>query len=173
MVDIDGVVSLFSAPGAAPGGAPGRARQSAGAEPVEGSFHTIDGILHFLSSTAAAHLLSLARFFDLVWASGWEEKADEYLPRLLGLPRQLPFLHFARGAGAGASTRAHWKLDAIERYAGARALAWIDDAFNAECHAWAQTRAAPTLLVSTSPERGLSSGEAELLLSWAQRLAEA
>ena len=43
-------------------------------------------MLHYLSADAARHLLSLARVFDLVWASGWEEKADEYLPHLLGVP---------------------------------------------------------------------------------------
>ena len=36
------------------------------------------------------------------------------------------------------ATNAHWKLTAIETYAGSRALAWIDDAFNDACHAWAR-----------------------------------
>ena len=115
MVDIDGVISLFG---------PSGNRES------EGSFHAIDGIPHFLSSTAATQLLSLAEDFDLVWCSGWEEKAEEYLPHLLGLPAGLPFLRFDRGQGAGRSIDGHWKLDAIDAYAGERALAWIDDAFD-------------------------------------------
>jgi hypothetical protein len=172
MVDIDGVVSLFGASAAtAPRpltplatGSPGEAR------PTAGSFHSIDGIPHFLSSTAAAHLLDLSSAFDLVWASGWEEKANEYLPRLLGLAGPLPFLRFSRGAGAGRTTQAHWKLAAIDLYAGVRPLAWIDDAFNPACHAWARAREAPTLLVSTTPERGLTSREAQRLLAWAGQL---
>jgi hypothetical protein len=173
MVDIDGVVSLFGAsaataprPPAARGGSgpPGEAPGTAG------SFHSIDGIPHFLSSTAAAHLLELASAFDLVWASGWEEKANEYLPHLLGLAGPLPFLRFSRGAGAGRATHAHWKLAAIDVYAGVRPLAWIDDAFNPACHAWARAREAPTLLVSTAPEYGLTSQEAQLLLAWAGKL---
>ncbi len=122
LVDIDGVISLFSfEPGARP----------------EGSFHSIDGIPHFLSSGAAEHLLALAPNFELVWASGWEEKANEYLPHLLGLP-DLPHLSFERSVGR---TNAHWKLDAIEAYAGdTRPLAWIDDAFNDACHEWAGAR---------------------------------
>jgi hypothetical protein len=52
-----------------------------------------------------------------------------------------------------------------------RALAWIDDAFNPACHAWAQARAAPTLLVQTEPQRGLTDGEARLLEDWARGLA--
>ena len=100
-----------------------------------GSFHSIEGIPHFLSATAAAHLLDLAEHFELVWCSGWEEKADEHLPHLLGLPAGLPFLRFDRSVGR---SNAHWKLDAIDAYAGERPLAWIDDAFNAACHEWAQ-----------------------------------
>jgi len=116
MVDIDGVISLF-------GG--GGARIGTGIDPnghPDGTFHSIDGILHFLSAAAAAHLLTLAEDFDLVWASGWEEKAEEYLPRLLGLPAGLPFLHFERARGAGSSLGGHWKLGSIDAYAGTRRL---------------------------------------------------
>jgi hypothetical protein len=193
MVDIDGVVSLFGVP---PSAAPATAGATAGpprsrawhdgvrlapalapsplpaaggseGPHVEGGLHSIDGIPHFLSFTAATHLLALLPQFELVWASGWEEKANEHLPRLLGLPGPLPFLRFARRLESGSSTRAHWKLEAIESYAGDRPLAWIDDAFNAACHGWAKARTAPTLLVSTAPDRGLTSREAELLLAWA------
>jgi hypothetical protein len=152
LVDIDGVISLFGF--------------AAGAQP-EGSFHSIDGIPHFLSSTAARHLLALSANFELAWASGWEEKANEYLPHLLGLP-VLPHLSFERSVGR---TNAHWKLDAIEAYAGARSLAWIDDAFNDACHEWAQEREAPTLLVQTTPANGLTRREVKVLERWAREPA--
>jgi HAD domain in Swiss Army Knife RNA repair proteins len=168
MVDIDGVVSLF---GFRPDAAP------------EGTMRWIDGIPHFLSAAAARHLLTLGGVFELVWCSGWEERANEHLPHLLGLPGELPFLSFQRagdetgavaGAGAGAeaeagakSTRGHWKLDAIAAFAGSRPLAWIDDCIDAACHAWAAARTAPTLLVQTSPERGLTDAETAQLLRWA------
>jgi hypothetical protein len=160
MVDIDGVISLF--------GFSGDTLSAPQMGDLDGSFHTIDGIPHFLSHAAAAHLLVLAEDFDPVWASGWEEKAEEYLPRLLGLPAGLPFLRFARGVGGTRSTNAHWKLAAIDAHAGSRALAWIDDAFNGACHMWAKARAAPTLLVQTDPAVGLTSTEAELLVAWAR-----
>jgi hypothetical protein len=163
MVDIDGVISLFGRrePGGREPG--GRERQDprANGRSVDGSFHAIDGTPHFLSSTAAAHLLELSALFDLVWASGWEERANEHLPHLLGLPPALPFLRFPRMTGRPpARSNAHWKLEAIDAYAGGRPLAWIDDALNPACHEWAQARAAPTLLVQTEPERGLTSLEA-------------
>jgi len=156
MVDIDGVISLFGV-----SILDGRGREA------DGSFHSIEGIPHFLSSTAAAHLLGLASLFELVWASGWEERADEHLPHLLGLPKGLPFLRFSRSVGRA---NAHWKLDAIEAHAAGRALAWIDDALNDECRQWAAARAAPTLLVQTEPQAGLTLSEVRLLASWALSL---
>jgi hypothetical protein len=154
LVDIDGVISLFGGDLAS----------------QAGSFHSIEGIPHFLSSTAAAHLLDLIELFEPVWCSGWEEKADEHLPHLLGLPAGLPFLRFERSVGR---SNAHWKLDAIDAFADERPLAWIDDAFNPACHAWAQERDAPTLLVQTDPASGLTERERELLLAWARELARA
>jgi hypothetical protein len=59
MVDIDGVISLFGR-SATPGPALGR-RIDRRATSVDGIFHSIDGIPHFLSSTAAAHLLASPR----------------------------------------------------------------------------------------------------------------
>jgi hypothetical protein len=170
MVDIDGVISLFGFPGSTlvtprPGNSP--SPEASTSVVPDGSFHTVDGIPHFLSHAAAAHLLALAHDFDLVWASGWEEKAEEYLPRLLGLPAGLPFLNFERSQGAGKSIDGHWKLDAIDTYASTRPLAWIDDAFDESCHAWAAARTAPTLLVGTEPAVGLTSKEAKLLAAWA------
>jgi hypothetical protein len=165
MVDIDGVVSLFGFPGHSPPAPPS----------VEGSFHWVDGIPHFLSATAARHLLTLGAIFELVWCSGWEERANEHLPHLLGLPRDLPFLRFERRTAGGTarsqSLQGHWKLAAIEAYAGPRPLAWIDDCLDAACHAWAAARAAPTLLVQTAPELGLTELESERLSSWAGSLA--
>jgi len=153
MVDVDGVISLFPiSPERRP----------------EGSFQHVDGIPHFISAEAGRHLRALATRFELVWATGWEERANEYLPHLLGLPHSLPVISFER---APRPAHAHWKLDAIERHAGARALAWVDDAFNEDCHAWAAARGAHTLLVPTLPHLGLTAPEAQLLMGWARQMA--
>ncbi len=98
MVDIDGVISLF--------GGGGGAREG----DVDGRFHSIEGIPHFLSAIAAAHLLDLAEHFELVWASGWEDRAEDHLPYLLGVPQGLPFLRFDRAdhaSSGGARARTH------------------------------------------------------------------
>ena len=49
-------------------------------------------------------------------------------------------------------------------------LAWIDDAFDASCEAWAAARAAPTLLVRTEPATGLADEHVTTLEAWARRL---
>jgi len=152
-VDVDGVISLF---GFDPATRP------------EGRWLLVDGIAHLLSAQAAEHLAALGVVFDLVWCTGWEEKANDYLPSALGLPGPLPHLRFARGPGR---RHAHWKLDAIEAHAGARPLAWVDDAHDGDCAAWAAARGVPTLLVPTDPARGLGAAEAARLLDWAGRLA--
>ena len=154
-VDIDGVISLW--------GFDSNARPA-------GAFHNVDGVMHFLSSDAGNHLLRLHDRFELVWCSGWEEKANEHLPYALSLPGELPFLSFERNPGRG---HGHWKIAAIEAYAGDRPLAWIDDAHDAACHAWAAAREAPTLLVATSPAVGLGATHVDALDDWAREHAAA
>ncbi len=150
LVDVDGVISLF---GFDP------------AQPPRGHWEMVDGIAHFLSATAGAHLRRLAEAFELTWCTGWEEKANEYLPRALGLAARFPHLSFS---DATPTVEGHWKLATIDRYAGPdRPLAWIDDAHEERCRAWAESRPGPTLLISTEPARGLTGEQVTRLLEWA------
>jgi hypothetical protein len=111
-------------------------------------------------------LLRLSESFELVWASGWEDKANFYLPHILGLP-ELPHVGFDVAPRSGG---AHWKLAALEDYCGERAIAWVDDNFDASCYEWAERRAAPTLLVPTEPHLGLEEAHVEALTAWATSL---
>lgn len=129
-------------------------------------FQLVDGVPHYLSVAAGERLLRLAERYDLVWASGWEDKANFYLPDVLGLP-ELPHISFDTRPSAGG---AHWKLAAIEAYAGEQATAWIDDNFDDSCYEWAERRTAPTLLVPTEPHLGLEEGHVAALESWALSL---
>jgi hypothetical protein len=149
-VDIDGVISVFGFKPTAP---------------PAGAWLNVDGVPHLISATARGHLLALARMYDLVWCSGWEEKADEHLLPVLGLPARPPFLTFSVVPGT-----AHWKLDAVDRHAGDRPVAWIDDTFDESCHAWAAARQAPTLLVATDPAIGLAAEHVARLEAWARCL---
>src|SRR2546430_17363098 len=126
LIDVDGVISLF---GFDP------------AEPPEGRFEIVDGIAHYLSARAGEHLRVLSEQFELAWCTGWEEKANEYLPLALGLPGPLPHVIFESLARPGA----HWKLAAIDAHAGPeRPPAWIDDGHADRRTDWAGSRRAPT-----------------------------
>lgn len=133
-----------------------------------GDWCTVEGMAHFLSTTAAANLLGLAADFEVVWCSGWEEKANEHLPHLLGVG-PFPYVRLDRGA-PGTSVAGHWKIDAVAEHAGRRPLAWVDDAFNDACREWAAQRGAPTLLVDTAPASGLTAAHAERLRAFARGL---
>jgi hypothetical protein len=100
----------------------------------------------------------------LVWATGWEDRANEHLPYLLGLGDPYPTLSFDFAPQWGS---AHWKLTAIERYAAGRAAAWIDDNFNEACRFWASEREEPTLLVHTDPAIGITDDHVQQLEEWA------
>lgn len=150
-VDVDGVISLF------------------GSEtPPDRSFTQltlVDGVPHLISLPTGNRLQRLSEHFELVWASGWEDKANFYLPHILGLP-DLPHVSFDV-ARPGA---AHWKLGALEEYTAGRPLAWIDDNFDESCYSWAEERAEPTLLVLTEPHLGLEEAHVEALRQWAVSL---
>jgi hypothetical protein len=156
LIDVDGVISLF-------GFDPHR--------PPAGRFEIVDGIAHFLSATAGEHLRRLDGDFELAWCTGWEEKANEYLPLALGLPRELPLVPFD---DCDRPPSAHWKVAAIDAYVDpGRPLAWVDDAHDDRCHGWAEARPAPTLLVGTEPAIGMTSGHVDELRAWARERAAA
>jgi hypothetical protein len=154
-VDVDGVISLFPA---LPDERPPR------------PWLNVDGILHVLSTEAGGHLRDLAHDFELVWCTGWEEKANEHLPRALGLDGPLPYLDLDRDRAPG---HRQWKLGPIERYAGERRLAWIDDDHDEECREWARARGGGTLLVTTRPDVGLTQEHVDTLTVWARSLDDA
>ena len=156
-VDIDGVISLFGFD-----------------QPLEpdkidprnapGEFHLIDGMLHCISLETGPRLKRLAGSYELIWASGWEDRANDHLPGILGVPE----LHYLTFDGRAQFGTAHWKLEALDEYAGERPLAWIDDSLDRSCHEWAQERPAPTLLVPTESDVGMTEAHVEALESWAR-----
>jgi hypothetical protein len=148
-VDVDGVISLFGFDDPPPRD--------------EAKFELVDGMVHCISLAAGKRLLTLGEHYDLVWASGWEAKANDYLPNILGLP-ELPHLTFDGAARFGS---AHWKLGPLDEYGRGRPLAWIDDSFDESCYEWARGREEPTLLIPTEPHLGLEDVQVEALIAWA------
>ena len=151
-VDVDGVISLFGSE-----------------EKPDQSFtklELVDGVPHLISLPCGDRLQRLSEHFELVWATGWEDKANFYLPALLGLP-ELPFVSFDVAARPGG---AHWKLAPLDEYAVGRPLAWIDDNFDQSCFDWAERREHPTLLVPTETHLGLEEAHVAALEAWATAL---
>jgi hypothetical protein len=151
-VDVDGVISLFGFDEP-----PDRA---------EARFELIDGMVHCISLLAGERLRRLSEHYELVWATGWEDRANDYLPNLLGLP-ELPHLSFDGAARFGS---AHWKLGPLDEYGRGRAMAWVDDNFDESCYEWARRRPEPTLLVPTESHLGLEEAQVEALGAWARGL---
>jgi len=147
-VDVDGVVSLFDF--------------SDPPDPAWSSFHVIDGMVRCISQASGEMLRRLSQRYELVWATGWEERANLLAP-LLGIP-ECPYLTFGGKARFGT---ADWKLESLGEYARGRPLAWIDDSFDESCHRWAREREEPTLLVRTEPHLGLQEEQVETLTAWA------
>ena len=149
---MDGVISLFGfeePPG-----------------PTIATFEMIDGMVHCVSLAAGQRLRRLGERYELFWATGWEERANDNLPGLLGVP-ELPVVGFDGAARFGT---AHWKIGPIEAHARGRALAWIDDSLDESCFEWARRRqeaGEPTLLVPTESDRGLEEAQTDALISWA------
>jgi hypothetical protein len=148
LIDVDGVISLFG---------------FSQTGPPPGRFAVVDGIPHYISERAGERLERLARAFECVWCTGWEDRAEEHLPAILGLPGGWAHLTFLQEP----EPAAHWKLAAIESLAGPdRPVAWIDDDHDDSCTAWAAERPGATLLVATDPAVGLTDEHVDALLSW-------
>jgi hypothetical protein len=175
-VDVDGVISIFGfdePPG-----------------PAVARWELIDGTPHCISLAAGERLVRLSTSFELVWATGWQDRANDMLPGLIGVG-PLPVIEFdlpragtepaTSGHGTGdddagghGSLAGHWKLEALTRFAGDRALAWIDDSLDDSCFAWAadrETAGLPTLLAPAEPHIGIEEGHVAGLEAWAAGLA--
>ena len=155
-IDVDGVLSLFDAP--------------TKPAPIRPDTHplNVEGMIHLIALDNCRRLASLEDSFEMVWATGWEEKANGELRGLIGFPEPLDVIEFDTRKY---DHQAHWKLGALEAYAGTRALAWIDDALDDECREWAAARSAPTLLVETETHVGITDSDVESLSAWARDLA--
>ncbi|HEV7918691.1 MAG TPA: HAD domain-containing protein [Solirubrobacterales bacterium] len=162
-VDVDGVISTYGFAAAA--GVPG-----ADHGPV-GTYHQVEGILHHIGSGMAKRLSQVAPHFEMVWATGWGERANEHLVYILEMPGTLEVVEFEVAPSTDGS--GHWKLDALTSRAGDQPAAWIDDGHNEACESWAAGRAAPTLLVSTDPAIGMTDEHVHQLLAWAAELERA
>jgi hypothetical protein len=129
--------------------------------------HSIDGVRVLLSPRHGDWMRELAQAYKLGWASSWEADCDTLIGRVIGAPQGMPFLTFVERDDKDWL----WKLPAVERFVGDRAVAWLDDAPGQGADDWARNRQAPTLLVQPDPRIGWTLREYELLLDFAANQA--
>ena len=150
LLDVDGVLNPYVAPACPPGYT--EHKFFPGEDPVR------------ICAAHGAWLRELATRYEIVWATAWEDGANQLLAPLLQLP-DLPVIRFPR-----VPFHPRDKLPPIIRFAERRPLAWIDDALTPEAHSWAAKRRIPTLLISIDPAEGLTRRAADQALCWADDL---
>src|SRR5512132_846417 len=125
----------------------------------------------YFRSDLPAVLGELGAHYELAWASAWEHHANLILAPALGLP-SLPVVRFTDPApgevGEGWAGRT-WKLPSVQRFAGDRPLAWVDDDLHADAYAWAVLRRIPAKLIGTDPRLGLTDHDIRSLLAFTGR----
>jgi hypothetical protein len=134
LIDVDGVLNPYAA----------RRTPEGFAE------HRLAGFRVRLNPAHGAALRELAASFELVWATTWEEQANELIGPRLGLAR-LPVICFDFSATGGL------KWPAIAAAIGDRPAVWLeDDPWPRELVAIRERRAQiPTLLLKPNPGIGL------------------
>ena len=90
-IDVDGVISLFGFEAPPPA--------------TTVSWHLIDGTPHCISLAAGERLRRLDGAFELVWATGWQDRANDRLPQVIGVG-PLPVIEFDLPTGDGRSDAA-------------------------------------------------------------------
>jgi len=152
LLDIDGVLCPETLDGALPAGCEWLG-VSGGRVPFDG--RNLDRLRRLRSA------------FDCVWATSWEEEANERIGPAHGLPA-LPVI--CLGSSADAPFGTTWKLAAVATFAGERPLAWVDDDLWEDAFAWAAVRSAagvPTLLLRPEPRQGWTAVQVDELLAFA------
>jgi hypothetical protein len=119
-----------------------------------------------ISEDNARRLRQLSERFELVWCTGWQDKANEIIGPLHGLP-QLPVVYIDEF-----SPYVHWKCLSIERFVGDRPYAFIDDDINDHgiLYSNARNERIPTLWLPIRCSEGLTEAHVIELEDFADRV---
>ncbi len=106
----------------------------------------------------------------MVWATGWNNHANEIIAPLHGLPA-LPVVDLAWSEDLR-SLESSWKLPLASEYVEDRACVWIDDHVRPDVEDWAWSRTTPTLVLRADHRRGLCDELVEHAIESASRVAK-
>jgi hypothetical protein len=109
--------------------------------------------------------------FELVWATTWEQEANDFVAPLLGLPT-LPFICWLDPRPEPANG-VFWKTPQIVAWADGRAFAWVDDEISDADRDWVHAHhRGPALLRRVDPRCGLTVDDFARLARWAEDLGD-
>lgn len=112
---------------------------------------------------------------DLAWATNWDHDANTVIGPAIGLP-VLPVVEVRAYLEPQPGQAFRWKFGPVARYAGRRAVAWLDDDFDihpAVRDEFLAKRAADGLateLVRVDPHIGITEEHLAAITVWAQAL---
>jgi len=148
LIDVDGVLCPLG---------------SRGGEPLL----DVPGSYARYAEATPGRLQRLSASFELVWATAWEDDANDVLAPLFGLPP----LRVVRFDEDEADIGDSWKLPAIARFVRDRPCAWIDDDIGIDSETWAARRKVPTLFLEIAGDCGLAQADVERLEAFAVKVA--
>jgi hypothetical protein len=153
-LDVDGVLIPYGSAETVPDSA---LVAIAGPDPTAALLDRID----------AAHGPRLAQLgCDLVWATGWEDEANEVIAPRVGLPR-LPVLEWTIDSIDEGPVGLHWKTRELVAFAGGRPFVWVDDELGDGDRGWvARHHPAPALLHHIDPHVGLRAADITTIGAW-------
>ena len=159
LVDVDGVLNVF--------GFSWEGYEEPDSE-LEKVFEAMGWTIRFPTGTAQ-RMARLSEAFDCVWATTWEERANDLIAPHLGVGADWPVIKFK-----GWARHPTWKLPDVRKWcednARGRRVAWLDDDLHGDAEEWAAKRTEggePTVLVSTHNEKGLTDRLTRELMEWA------
>lgn len=126
-----------------------------GADPAPATADAGNPLLSRLDPGLGPRLLSLG--CEPVWATTWQDEANEVIAPRLGLPA-LPVVRWPEDTGTPGTPRGlHWKTAGLVDWAGGRPFLWVDDEIGPVDRWWVEGRhPAPALLRRVDPHRGLT-----------------
>jgi len=165
LLDVDGPLNPWSAPKGLPAGFVEHSSRPRGWE-------TGNPMKIRLRATDGFRLMEIG--CELIWATAWEEEANDWIGPHIGLP-VLPHIPW-EDRDLWDTERLHWKTQKLvawmnENRPGIPFL-WIDDEVTRRDRAWVEENCAPgsaTMLVS--PKFGLEDGHFEIIREWKEEIS--
>lgn len=152
-LDVDGVLVPYGT-----GAAPDSATVLLGGPEAD------EELLSRINPALGPKLLSLG--CELVWATGWEDDANEVISPRVGLP-QLPVLAWNFDSLEPGPAGLHWKTRGLVAWASGRPFVWVDDEISNVDRDWvALDHPGHALLHRVDSRTGLTEDDLAVIERW-------